>query len=77
MNFKEFLVSKAISAEQLAEKLGCSRANVSVWVSGKSAPNINNVTRITDALNDLGAKTSYIEVFQSLLQTKRECSKEA
>lgn len=66
MNAKDFLASKGITQEQLAQKLGCTRSNVSVWFSGKSAPSVDNVTRITDALNELGANTTYDEVFNAL-----------
>ena len=72
MNAKDFLTSKGITQEQVAKKLGCTRANVSIWFSGKSAPSVDNVTRITEALNELGANTTYEEVFKVLWLTRQE-----
>lgn len=72
MNAKDFLTSKGITQEQVAKKLGCTRSNVSIWFSGKQAPSVDNVTRITEALNELGANTTYEEVFKVLWLTRQE-----
>ena len=72
MNAADFLASKGLTQEQLAKQLNCTRANVSVWFSGKASPSVDNVLRITNALNSLGADTCYNEVFQALWQTRCE-----
>jgi transcriptional regulator with XRE-family HTH domain len=72
MNAKDFLASKGITQQMLSEKLGCTRANVSIWFSGKQAPSVDNVARITDALNELGANVTYDEVFKVLWTSRQE-----
>jgi transcriptional regulator with XRE-family HTH domain len=72
MNAKDFLASKGITQQMIADKLGCTRSNVSIWFSGKYAPSVDNVTRLTDALNELGANVTYEEVFKALWQSRQE-----
>jgi transcriptional regulator with XRE-family HTH domain len=72
MNAKDFLASKGITQQMIADKLGCTRSNVSIWFSGKQAPSVDNVTRITDALNELGANVTYDEVFKVLWTSRQE-----
>ena len=72
MNATDFLKLKGITQQQLAKQLNCTRANVSVWFSGKASPSVDNVLRITNALNKLGADTCYNDVFNALWQSRQE-----
>lgn len=76
MNAADFLASKRLTQMMVAKKLGCTRANVSLWFSGETSPNVATIERLTNALNDLGADTNYTEVFNALWQTRQERKKE-
>ena len=77
MNFQEFIRSKGITQTQLADAMECSRANISLWATGEVFPTPSSIENIIKGFAVKGISVEYIEVFQSLLQTKRECSKEA
>jgi transcriptional regulator with XRE-family HTH domain len=72
MNATDFLASKGIKVEQVAEQLGCTHQNVRSWITGSSTASITSVERLTNALNALGANTNYTEVFNALWQTRQE-----
>jgi transcriptional regulator with XRE-family HTH domain len=72
MNATDFLKLKGLTSNDLAKQLGCSNQNVSMWISGKSSPNVSTIEKLTAALNALGAKTDYAEVFTVLRQSRQE-----
>ena len=72
MNAMDFLKMKGLTTSDVAEQLGCSKQNVSLWLSGKTSPNVSTIERLTAALNALGAKTDYAEVFTVLRQSRQE-----
>ena len=72
MNGADFLKSKRITQSRLAEELKCARQNVNLWFGGKSSPSVATIERITNALNNLGAGTSYEEVFTALMNSRNE-----
>ena len=72
MNFQEFVRSKGITQTQLADAMGCSRANISLWSTGEVFPIPTSVENIIKGFAALGITVTYDEVFQALLYTKRE-----
>ena len=72
MNFQEFIRSKGITQTQLADAMGCGRANVSLWATGEVFPTPTSINNIVDGFAATGADVSYEDVFNALLQTKRE-----
>jgi transcriptional regulator with XRE-family HTH domain len=72
MNAKDFLASKGLKPKQLAKQLDCTRANVSIWISGKIMPKVDTLTRIMNALNELGANVSYDEVHKAFWNSHQE-----
>ena len=51
MTFKELLKSKDIHGAQLARRVGCDRALVSCWMTGKSRPKLDMLPKIAKALD--------------------------
>ena len=72
MNFQEFIRSKGITQTQLADAMGCGRANVSLWATGEVFPTPTSINNIVDGFAATGTDVSYEDVFNALLQTKRE-----
>ena len=72
MNGAEFLKSKGITQAQLAQAYKCRINNVNIWFSGSHSPTVRTITRLTDTLNELGANTTYNEVFNVLFQSRKE-----
>ena len=72
MNFQEFIRSKGITQSQLADAMGCGRANVSLWATGEVFPTPTSINNIVDGFAAVGAEVSYEDVFNAVLQTKRE-----
>ena len=72
MNFQEFIRSKGITQTQLADAMGCGRANVSLWATGEVFPNPSSVENIIKGFAVQGITVTYDEVFAALLYTKRE-----
>ena len=50
-NIKKFREEKNMTQEQLAEKLFVTRQAVSNWENGKSQPDIDTITKISQELN--------------------------
>lgn len=72
MNFQEFIRSKGITQTQLADAMGCSRANISLWGTGEVFPTPTSIENIIKGFAVKGITVTYDELFQALLQTKRE-----
>ena len=72
MNFHEFIRSKGITQTQLADAMGCVRANVSLWATGTIFPTPASIENIIKGFAELEITVTYDEVFQALLCTKRE-----
>ena len=72
MNAADFLKSKGITQQDIADQLGCTRANVNMWFCGDSSPTVASIERITEAMNALAANTCYEEVFKALYETRKE-----
>ena len=74
MNFQEFVRSKGITQTQLADGMGCGRANISLWATGEVFPTPTSIENIIKGFAVHNVVVTYDEVFASLLQTKREKS---
>ena len=72
MNFQEFIRSKGITQTQLAEAMGCGRANISLWATGEVFPTPTSINNMVDGFSKLDKKVTYDELFAALLITKRE-----
>jgi transcriptional regulator with XRE-family HTH domain len=72
MNFQEFVRSKGITQTQLAEAMGCGRANISLWATGEVFPTPTSINNMVDGFGKLDKKVTYDELFAALLITKRE-----
>ena len=72
MNFQEFIRSKGITQTQLADAMGCGRANVSLWASGEVFPLPNTINNMIDGFGSIGITVTYSEIFEALLTTKKE-----
>lgn len=72
MNGAEFLKSKCITQADLARELNCARNNVNIWFCGSHSPKVSTLVKITAALNKLGAKTNYNEVYKVLKKSREE-----
>ena len=72
MNFQEFIRSKGITQTQLADAMECSRANISLWATGEIFPTPTSIENIIKGFAVKGITVTYDELFQALLQTKRE-----
>jgi transcriptional regulator with XRE-family HTH domain len=75
MTFFEFIRSKGITQTQLADAMGCGRANISLWSTGETFPTPSSIANIIKGFASLGIEVTYDEVFQALLYTKRKRSK--
>lgn len=72
MNFQEFVRSKGITQTQLAEAMGCGRANISLWATGEVFPTPTSINNMVDGFASMGKTVTYDELFAALLNTKRE-----
>lgn len=72
MNFQEFIRSKGITQTQLADAMGCGRANISLWATGEVFPTPTSINNMVDAFASIGKTVTYDELFAALLNTKRE-----
>lgn len=72
MNFKKFIRSKGLTQEKLADAMGCGRANISLWATGEVFPTPTSINNIVEGFAKLGIKTTYDEVFATLLITEKE-----
>ena len=72
MNFQEFIRSKGITQTQLADAMGCGRANISLWATGEVFPTPTSIKNIVDGFAALGITVTYEDVFTAVLTTKRE-----
>ena len=72
MNFSEFIRSKGLTQTQLAEAMGCGRANISLWATGEVFPTPTSINNIVDGFASMGKTVTYDEIFAALLNTKRE-----
>lgn len=72
MNFQEFVRSKGITQTQLAEAMGCGRANISLWATGEVFPTPTSINNMVDGFASMGKTVTYDEIFAALLNTKRE-----
>jgi transcriptional regulator with XRE-family HTH domain len=72
MNFQEFVRSKGITQTQLAEAMGCGRANISLWATGEVFPTPTSINNMVDGFASMGKAVTYDEIFAALLNTKRE-----
>lgn len=72
MNGAEFLKSKGITQADLARQLNCERNNVNIWFCGSHSPKVSTLMKLTNALNELGAKTNYNEVYKALQKSREE-----
>jgi transcriptional regulator with XRE-family HTH domain len=72
MTFFEFIRSKGITQTQLADAMGCGRANISLWSTGEVFPTPSSIENIIKGFASLNIEVTYDEVFQALLYTKRE-----
>ena len=72
MNFKKFIRSKGITQTQLGDAMGCGKANVSLWATGEVFPTPTSINNIVEGFAKLGIKTTYDEVFATLLITEKE-----
>ena len=77
MNFQEFIRSKGITQTQLADAMGCVRANVSLWATGECFPTPKSINNIVEGFASLGIEVTYDDVFRALLYTKREKEQKA
>lgn len=50
-NLKYLRVKKGLSQDKLAKMIGKDRSSIAYWELGKSEPSIDNVIKISDALN--------------------------
>jgi transcriptional regulator with XRE-family HTH domain len=71
MTFQELITSKGITQTQLAKAMGCGKNSVNAWCTGKTFPNPPSVDKIVEGFAVLGIKVERVQVFQSLLYTKR------
>lgn len=76
MNFQEFIRSKGITQSQLADAMGCGRANISLWATGEVFPTPTSINNMVDGFATFGKNVTYDELFTALLQTKREKQEE-
>lgn len=72
MNFQEFIRSKGITQTQLADAMGCGRANISLWATGEVFPTPTSINNMVDGFASIGKTVTYDELFAALLNTKRE-----
>ena len=72
MNFQEFIRSKGITQTQLADAMGCGRANISLWATGEVFPTPTSINNIVEGFANLGITVTYEDVFTAVLTTKRE-----
>lgn len=72
MNFQEFIRSKGITQTQLADAMGCGRANISLWATGEVFPTPTSINNMVDGFASMGKTVTYDEIFAALLNTKRE-----
>lgn len=72
MNFQEFIRSKGITQTQLADAMGCGRANISLWATGEVFPTPTSINNMVDGFASMGKTVTYDELFAALLNTKRE-----
>ena len=72
MNFQEFIRSKGITQTQLAEAMGCGRANISLWATGEVFPTPKSINNMVDGFATAGVTVTYDDIYAALLITKRE-----
>lgn len=68
----DFRKNKNLSQEELAEKIGVSRQSIYAWESGKSVPDIENMSKLCQILeiktSDL---TNAVEIEKNIIQVKK------
>ncbi|UTZ27713.1 helix-turn-helix transcriptional regulator [Vibrio campbellii] len=62
-NIKQIRMSLGISQDALAAEIGVTQGAIAHFEAGKRTPNINMCWKIVKALNQLGAKCTFDDVF--------------
>lgn len=78
LRIKEIMNQRNVTSAWLADKIGISKVAISNIVTGKSSPTLENLCKISDALNVsiaelVGEKESYCRFFSSDQNAKYRC----
>ena len=70
MLLRDWITEKGLTAEQAAERFGCSISCISLWASGKRRPGIANTAAIAAATDDKVTAVDHQIVGEELLDRR-------